>query len=287
MPRSTLLAAGAFAAALLSACTTTPPDGAESYSDYRFGAEANEAPRADYHVLMAEIALQRDQVAVAAREYRTAALQSADPELAARSTRIAFQSGMEREALESAEHWLSLAPDDPDAHRYLARLQLRRRNTGAVIVHLQFLLDSFGGGRGEAYLPLLALLLDEPETDVAAEAVRRTFEADTPTAQGAYAVASLALRAEQPETALRYAERATVLDPDWVPAGMIYARALVLGGQTEAGLEYARELMERTGETKVQLEYAVLLASAGFDEPAREELEAVLAVRPMEPLALP
>ncbi len=60
--------------------------------------------RANSHILLAEIALQRADYGVAAAEYRNAALQSTDVELVQRATRINFEFGQDRMALECARH---------------------------------------------------------------------------------------------------------------------------------------------------------------------------------------
>ncbi len=73
-------------------------------------------PDASYHLLMAEIALQRKAYLVTAEEYLKAAQQSADPELARRSTEFAYDYGYDVLALAGVRRWLELEPDNQRAN---------------------------------------------------------------------------------------------------------------------------------------------------------------------------
>ena len=92
---------------------------------------AQTAPGAgtDYHVLMAEIALQRQQFATAAREYHSALAGNEDAELAARAGRVIYEHGTYEHALDAAHHWAELDPEAVEPRRYLALLYLQ---SGAV-----------------------------------------------------------------------------------------------------------------------------------------------------------
>ncbi len=94
-------------ALLAAGCSTSPASRDET--------AATDATDADYHILLAEIALQRQQYPVAASEYTRAVRLSDDPELAERAARVVFNHGNYDQALATARRWAELAPEAPDA----------------------------------------------------------------------------------------------------------------------------------------------------------------------------
>ena len=82
-----------WAALLLSGCGSTMRDGPPA---------VNYVSDASYHLLMAEIALQRSNYLTAASEYLSGAEQSSDPDLARRATEYAFDYGYDAFALRGA-----------------------------------------------------------------------------------------------------------------------------------------------------------------------------------------
>jgi cytochrome c-type biogenesis protein CcmH/NrfG len=93
---------------------------------------------------------------------------------------------------------------------------------------------------------------------------------DSPEAQ--YALAALALRSGDADLATRSARRAHELKPDWTDARLLYARALVLDGDVDAGLAEARALVQVSAGSGERLEYALLLGSTGHVDESRELL---------------
>ncbi|MGD8745568.1 MAG: hypothetical protein PVI02_04415, partial [Gammaproteobacteria bacterium] len=70
--------------------------------------QSEESGDGDYHVLMAEIAMQRHQFSVAATEYHRALAANEDPDLAARAGRIIYEYGTYDQALDAAVHWVEV-----------------------------------------------------------------------------------------------------------------------------------------------------------------------------------
>lgn len=239
------------------------------------------APEADYHILVAEIALQRGEYDVAAAEYAAAARLSADADLAMRATEINFQYGRLSDAIDSAEHWLGIDAEADDARRYLVRLYLRAGNSGGTLEQLEELVRASGPpALGDAFMGALALLSDVQERSLATRVMKRLAgkHEDSPEAQ--YALAALALRSGDADLATRSARRAHELKPDWTDARLLYARALVLDGDVDAGLAEARALVQVSAGSGERLEYALLLGSTGHVDESRELLEQMLAEEP-------
>lgn len=240
-----------------------------------------------FHVILAEMALAREQYDVAAREYAKAAQLSDDPEPASQATSLAFELGDDEQALASARRWSELSPDDMDARRYLARLYVRTGNVDAAVDELDALVSLSGGPPADAFLPIAALLIEEtdyPQRTVRAlDGLTGRYE-DIPDAH--YALGLLALQAGDRETARRAAARATDLAPDWPQAGLLQSRLLLGAGQTEAALALASDIARATDDPTLRLDYAYLLINAGREGEARLELDLLLEEQPRLPGAL-
>lgn len=236
-----------------------------------------------YHVFMGELALQRERPALAATEFLRAARVSDDPELAERAARYAGAYGTPAEAAEAAGRWAALAPDSLHPVRLLVRAQLALGEAGAAAAGLDRL-RAAGGEGGRAFLALLPLAGEaDPEVALAAMATAAAgYPADP---SGAYAEAYLALRAEAPERAVVAAERALALDPEWLDAALLYARALAAAGEVDPALEWLAA-HPAAGERELRLERATILINAERDAEARALLEALLAEFPADPEAL-
>src|SRR6056297_1306260 len=118
---------------LLAACAAPVP---EPLGPDNRAPDLGEPGEPDYHVLMAEIAMQRDRPALAATEYLRAARASEDLELAERAARVTAAYGTGEEALAAARHWAALAPEATLARRFLARGYLRSDKAEMAIPEL-------------------------------------------------------------------------------------------------------------------------------------------------------
>lgn len=78
-----------------------------------------------YYLLAAEIALQRNRMDVAVEGYSKAAEHTEDPRIAERAARIAVYARDDARALQAAEKWVRLDPDNPEARQVLAALLVR------------------------------------------------------------------------------------------------------------------------------------------------------------------
>ena len=276
-----LILMGSTVALLLGCATTTEPEDRVDSVE----AEASGNPDVDYHLLIAEIALQRRQYVEAVKHYRSAALLSTDPDLAERATSVAFEYGLEAEALDSGNRWLSLDPDNVSAHRYVGLLNLRNRRAEEATGHFARILEALSD-EPTAFQALLGLLGNEDNRQGATEVMRVLVEGHPDEANAHYALSRLALRSGDEVLALDGAARAVELQPDWEQAGMALAQAEVANGKVEEGLGRARELIAEHPETDLKLNYAELLLSQERDEEAEAQLEQLLHEEPGMPQAV-
>ena len=141
---------------------------------------ATDGGEASYHLLLAEMALERDQFDAAAREYRKAAQLSDEAEVAQRAVILSFSLGRNTEALVSAKRWVQLDPENLEAHRYLASLYLREKDLDNAVVELNAMLNLYGDIPDDAFLSLTGMLLEEPDLATATRAMERLVAQQPP-----------------------------------------------------------------------------------------------------------
>ena len=255
------------------ATTATPPATEAPDEIMPFATDAGEA---SYHLLLAELALERDQFDAAAREYQKAALLSDDVEIAQRAATLSFSLGRNNEALASARRWAQLDPDSLEAHRYLARLFLRKKDLDSAVPELNAMLELYGDVPDESFLPLTSMLLDEPDLPMATRAMERIVAQYPDVAAGHYGLALLALQGGSNEKARRHVTTAMEMRPDWPRAGLLRARVLIADGDIDEGLDLAAELTRNVSDPTLRLDYALMLAGLDREGQARLELDLLL-----------
>ncbi|MFK8015186.1 MAG: tetratricopeptide repeat protein [Gammaproteobacteria bacterium] len=269
------LLAGCGTAATTKVVPESPPEGFETL-----------AGAASYHVLLAEMALQKDLYDVAVDEYLNAARYSDDPDVAEKATELAFDLGRDEAALTAATRWRALAPDDVAAHRYLLRLFVRDGNVDEAADTLATLLEQSDQNEDDSFLALSSLLLQEADTQTALDAMSRLVARNKKVPRAQYSLGVMALRAGELELAKKAARRAAELSPDWAHANLLYARALIADGKVEEGINYASERVGGQNSTSERLEYGILLAAVDRDDEARVVLSQVLSDDRANPGAL-
>jgi tetratricopeptide (TPR) repeat protein len=262
------------AATFLAACATAPLDGVHAQSQVEV----------DSHLLLGDIALERQDRETAAREYLAAAMLSDEPGASERATLIAHELELTEQGLTAARRWRELAPGNERPAWYLGVFEMRANRVQRAIAEFETFVRSFDD-RGRAFLGVLQALADEPYTG-RATAVMRSLNTTFPNVPlGQYALARLALRSGDFELALENAEAASKSNADWVDAQLLYARTLLVTGRSEDSLAIAAELAGRHDDVEVQLQYAELLLSAGRPREAETRLNEVLAENPGLPEA--
>lgn len=261
----------ALALLLLAACAGPAPQPADP--DERT-QDIGHPGEPDYHLLMAEIAMQRNRPGLAATEYLRAALGSNDPELAERAARITSAYGTPSEALRAAQRWAELAPEELHPRRFLARLYLQAGEWERAVPEIAHLRRAAGEAE-RAFLPLLPLATGARDREGAAAALGAVVADYPDDASGAYAHGYLALRAGDVTLALAEVHRALVLEPDWTDAAILYARAIMADARPDEALDWLAARPE-AGEPRLRVERAVMLMAAGRDDEARHVLHEVL-----------
>ena len=243
--------------------------------------ESTDGQDRTYHILMAEIALQRGENATGIEEYLKAARAGESVETASQATRTAFDFGYDRLAYQAAQRWVELAPGDGEARRYAGRLALRHQQVGKAAEHLEAAAAADGADEA-AFRELAAILMEDGHPEDAFAVSERLADAYDDNAYAQASAASTALRNDEAETAIAYARRATEIAPDEPRAALLLARALEADEQTEAALETAAPLAD-AADRDVRLDYALFLAGADRPDEARTVVNRILQSDPEQP----
>ncbi len=90
-----------------------------------------------YQLLVAEVAGYRGEYETALEKYLKTAIETRDPGVAARATRLAAYLKKNDEALTSAQIWAEADPEDIDAHRHTADQMMRAGDLEGAVYHLE------------------------------------------------------------------------------------------------------------------------------------------------------
>ncbi len=257
-------------AAFAAGCAGTPQPAPES----------TDGQDRTYHILMAEIALQRGEDATGVEEYLKAARAGESVETASQATRTAFDYGYDRIAREAAQRWVELAPEDGEARRYAGRLALQHQQVEEAARHL-IAAGAADGADDAAFRELVTLLMEDGHPEDALAVAERLADAYEDNAYAQAAAASAALRADEAESAIAYARRARELAPEEPRATLLLARALEADDQTEAAIETAAPLADAE-DLDLRLDYALFLAGADRPDEARTVVNRVLQDEPAQ-----
>ncbi len=205
-----------------------------------------------YRLLLADIALQRGDPAVAARAYLEAARELNDVNLARRATEIAYATRQRATAEQAARLWRELAPDAERPQRILQALAAgvagpRERDPFVpdeedLKTRLEKLLADqalTGAGVGEAFLQLNRAFARQEDKAAVYAMIRDLAEPYASSPEAHYAVALAALNtgpadAAMMGAALERVDRALALKPDWERAALLKAEILGKRSNDEA-----------------------------------------------------
>jgi len=237
--------------------------------------------KAQYHVMVGEMAAQRRQPEMAAQEFLKALELSPDPELAMRAASLALAAKNEPLALKAARRWQELAPSESDPREAVARLALRAGKRDEALAQCEALIRGHAGGPDEGFRQVAQVLSQEGGKQDDALAVMEQLRKKWPALAGAYhAQSQLALRFSQIELAERSAREALRLSPGSRDSLLLLTGVLVKKGDIAGADAAMAELLKDGGDAELRLGYARLLLEAEQIDAARKQFEAVLAAKP-------
>lgn len=216
-----------------------------------------------YKLLVAEIAGQRDKLAVAVDNYRDVARATRDPEIIERAIRIAVYARDDEASADIANLWLEVEPGNPDAHQVLAAVAIHAGDADTAVSHLEKILNADEGAFAEKLWIIANMLGREKDNEAALEVMERLVarHQDSPEALSAYA--QVALRMDELERAETLLERVLELEPQNASAAMNYLVVLQKRGDRQTALEWLEDnIDEHPQNFNMRLLYARLLTDA-------------------------
>jgi tetratricopeptide (TPR) repeat protein len=237
----------------------------------------NEAESPEALEMSAQLALEADDYGRAVEQYLEAARLSDDPDVAERATRTAFGLGFNAEALVAAERWAALDDDSEQAKAYVAQLHLRTGNLKAARDGFREIIEGGTEPPDQRLLSLLGIFAGE-DPGAVDTLVRMLAEPYAESALANYAAGATALQAGDYEHAMERALRAAEIDPEWIKAKLLYARALLLAGEEDKAIDYTARIIgdDPYPDPDARMELALMYISVGRDEDALSQVNQVL-----------
>ena len=227
-----------------------------------------------YDLLVGEMAGQRGELPVSVRHYLQAAVETRDPRIAERATRIAIYSRLQDEALTAARIWVETDPDNLKAHQVISGLYMRQGDPMGAIPHLEKLLMFKDGETAKRLLMISNLLSKQQDKNAALKAMEKLLETRRDNADALYAYGFLALHANKLELAEQTINKVLTLRPGWVDAIIIRARIYIANGQRTTARHYLEQAVDNDSDNVVlRLSYGRLLIDLNQPEQAREQFQ--------------
>lgn len=229
------------------------------------------------HLLEAEVAMEAGDYLRAVREYGEAARLSDNVDLAEQATIAAFRYRFNDETRAAAMRWLELEPDADEPQFYLAMSELRLGDIQASRDRFNILIQR-GDQPPDQRLYSILPAFDEEDPVEVDKLVRALAEPYEDSALAQHAVGVVALQAGDLEYAKQCALKAADIDPQWIRPKLLYARALLLGGDLDGAIEYTARVIgdDPDPDPTARMELALMYMSAGRNDDALSQVNQVL-----------
>ena len=233
-----------------------------------------------YEMLLAEIALQRGNPALAAQTYADLAKRTRDPRVARRAVEVANFARTPQFALDAARVWHEADADSVQALQTLSALLVNARRVDEAEPYLAKLLDRDGDAAAGGFMQLGRLLAANPDKQANLRVVRALAARHPEVPQAQLAIAQAALAANDDAAALAAARRAAEMRPGWDAAAIYEAQILQRQSAALAARSLAAFLEQYPKAREARLAYARLLSGERRYAEARVEFEKLLAAFP-------
>lgn len=230
-----------------------------------------------YQYLLAEIAAQRGELALASDALLDLAIKTRNPRIAQRATEMAIFARQSALALKAAQLWLEHEPDSAKARQTYVSLLIGAGRFKEARPQLDWLLKQSGRSIGEAFMQLPGLLLRHPDK-AAAVALMAELAASYPAVpEASYALAQVAWHAGQTQRAIQAAEEALRLKPGWESAALFKGHMLQRHAEEQVVPFWQDFLAQYPDAREVRLALARQYTRMGRLAQARAEFETLLS----------
>ena len=282
---------------LISACSTLPPKDQPVSSS---PAQEKQAVRTEpvktqpvrpkialseeilYKILVAEFAGQRGRLDISVDTYLDLALQTRDPKIIERATRIAVYARNAEAASEAARLWVELDPLNPDAHQVLAVMALRKGDIDEAMLHLQNILQNSHEELDQKLWMIVNLLGREKDKELVMNVMERLIAMHEDDTDAVYAFANIAARMGELDRAEELLERVIEMAPDNDNAAMNYISILQRQGNVHGAIKWLEQALPKrtSNDFNLRMAYARLLTDANRFDEARRQFEILTVSAP-------
>ena len=236
-----------------------------------------------YEFLLAEIANQRGQTALAVKSSSKLAKKSRDPRLARRAAQLAAEHGNTEETIEAIRLWRELEPDSTAAMRMSASMLLHDGKLDEARQEIIKVLKVEEPRAGLVFMQIYQMLASYPDTAAALKLMRDVAQPYPRVVESHWAVAQLAQGAGDDKLALEEIRLVRGLRPEWDTAVSLEAQLLQRTAPLK-GLEVLRRyLADYPDAREIRLQYARALLDQKQYKPARDEFQRLADANPDNP----
>jgi tetratricopeptide (TPR) repeat protein len=239
------------------------------------------APGSDaYHMMVAEIAVNRGQTDLAVKHYLIVAKSQNNPAIAERAVRIAVYGEDYDAANEAAHRWIELEPDRMEARLIIVGIYIQQNKINDAFEYLDEVIETSEIPDEKLFFSLLSVLPQGKNTEAVLSIMRSIADKHDDKAHAQFIYGVLAAQAGQSEEALKYLDRSLAIE-DIPGAHNTRAKVLLkLGRREEAVVSLHKAVEKRPDDQKLRLTYARLLVDVKYYEKARIEFEKLHSAAP-------
>lgn len=273
----------------LAGCTQIPK--VESSPEAKFADQASqgqsELPAQEltsellFDFLLAETALQRDNLEVAVERYAKLARNTRDPRIAERATEVALRARRPGEAEEAVALWVELEPDSISARQAAAALFVSTGKLDKARPHLEKLLSSEKDSVDKAFMHLSRLLSRHSDKNATLQLMQKLAAPYPDLPEAHFAISQAAWAANQLELALKEMKQVLVLRPDWEVAAIHQGRILQRIANAEARAFYEGYLEKYPKANDMRIAYVRMLMSEKNFASARDQFRKLMMENPL------
>lgn len=239
-------------------------------------------PKILYQLLLAEIAIGRGELQVAAAAYADLAKSTRDQRIARRASEVAYHARQPQLSLDAARIWHEVDPDSDQAkHAYWALLATMGKTEQLVDV-LARSIASETDKRGAALIQMGRMLVRLNDKQMVVQIADRVTEPYLALPEAHFVRAQAAYGAGDNARAIKELDQTLELRPDWEQA--VILRAQLFSANPEASIDaLAAFVKAHPGARDARLAYARALIEGKRYEAARSEFAALLKEEPDRP----
>jgi tetratricopeptide (TPR) repeat protein len=227
-----------------------------------------------YRIFAAEVLGSEGDLQGAVGEYLEAALDSDDPAVAMRATRVAFAAQAWQQASMAADRWAFLDPSNVSARESAALAMLATADYAGAELQLAEIVR-LTDDKEQAWSLVAGLLGRSANPERAGRVLANLLERSGTegSATAVHAQSQLAVRAGDVEGAYELAQQAVAMQPDRIEFLAWAGRLALSRGDREAGIDFIRRAWRlEPQDHDLTLAYADLLARDGQEGEARRLL---------------